>query len=199
MNKTIRFVATAAWLLTSATPIAAQRPASTQPQVSEDVEPRTIGGKGTTMIGFSGYVDRFFSSERGMSTNYTTQFDIGRFVTPRLVVRGGIAGSGSVGGEDAETAVGIGVPALHLSAGLLHYFTPRSMLSLFVGGEYSTALTRRDATERGSLMGLFGIQGAVSARASVFVEGGYGTALMRGEDDEALSRAAGRIGLRLKF
>lgn len=199
MNATIRFVATAAWLLTAATPLAAQRPAITPPPVSEDVEPRTIGDTGTTMIGFSGYVDRFFSPERGLSTNYTTQFDIGRFVTPRLVVRGGIAGSGSVGGEDADTATGIGVPALHLSAGLLHYFTPRSMLSLFAGGEYSTAVTRRDATERGALVGLFGIQGAVSARASVFVEGGYGIGLMRGEDDEALSRAVGRIGLRLKF
>lgn len=194
----MRFVATAAWLLTS-TPIAAQPPAITQPPLSEDVEPRTIGDTGTTLIGFSGYVDRYFSSERGMAANYTTQFDIGRFVTPTLVARGGIAGSGSLGGEDTDTSAGIGVPALHLSAGLLHYFTPRSMLSLFAGGEYATALTRRDATERGSLMGLFGIQGALSARASVFVEGGYGIALMRGEDDEALSRTAGRIGLRLKF
>lgn len=199
MNTTIRLVATAAWLVTAVTPIAAQQPDITQAPVSEDVEPRTIGDDGTTLIGLSGYVDRFFSSERGMSTNYTTQFDIGRFVTPTLVVRGGLAGSGTVGGEDVDTSAGIGVPALHLSAGLLHYFTPRSMLSLFVGGEYSTALTRRDATDRGSLLGLFGIQGAMSARASVFVEGGYGLALMRGEDDEALARAAGRIGLRLKF
>jgi hypothetical protein len=199
MNASIRFVALAAWLLTSAPSISAQGSAGPQPPTSEEVEPRTIGGEGTTMIGFSGYVDRFFSSERGMSTNYTTQIDIGRFVTSTLLVRGGIAGSGSVGGEDADTAAGIGVPALHLAAGLFHYFTPRSMLSLFAGGEYSMALTRREATERGSLMGLLGIQGAVSARASVFVEGGYGIALMRGADDERLSRATGRIGIRLKF
>lgn len=193
-------VATAAWLLTSATPIDAQQPAvTTAPRASEDVEPRTIGDTGTTMLGFSGFLDRFFSPERGMSTNLTTQFDIGRFVTPTLVVRGGIAGSGRFGGEDPQTDPGIGVPALHLSAGLLHYFTPRSMVSLFAGGEYSTALTRRIAGERGSLMGLFGIQGAVSARASVFVEGGYGRSLMRGDADESLSRATGRIGVRLKF
>ena len=187
----------AIWLLT--VPLDGQSPAITQAPTSEDVEPRTIGGAGTTMIGFSGYLDRFFSSEVGMPTNYTAQIDVGRFVTPALVVRGGVTGSGSVGGEDTDTAAGIGVPALHLSAGLLHYFTPRSMMSLFAGGEYTTPLTRRDPAERGSLLGLVGIQGAVSARASVFVEGGYGIALMRGEDGERLSRAAGRIGLRLKF
>ena len=192
-------VATTVWLLAFAAPIAAQQPVATPSSASEDIEPRTIGVTGTTMIGFSGFVDRFFSSERGMPTNYTAQVDVGRFVTRSLVLRGGIMGAGSVGEEDADTDPGIGVPALHLFAGLFHYFTPRSMVSLFVGGEYSTALTRRDTTERGSVMGLFGIHGAVSARASVFIEGGYGTALMRGDDDESLSRATGRIGIRLKF
>ena len=63
------------------------------------------------MTGFSGDIDRFFSSERGLPFNYSMQIDVGRFVTRALVVRGGVRGSGSVGGDDSEDLpTGQGVP-----------------------------------------------------------------------------------------
>src|SRR5688572_3448419 len=79
----------------------------------EDLQPRIIGTEGTTTIGIAGYVDRFFSSERLFQTNYTAQIDVDRFVARKFVVRGGLAGSGRFGGEDAdELPTGSGAPAL---------------------------------------------------------------------------------------
>lgn len=167
------------------------------PAQSEDLEPRIIGTAGTTMVGMAGYVDKFFSSERVLPTNYTAQVDIGRFLTQRFVVRGGLAGSGSVGGEDSDDlATGSGAPALHGFGGLLYYFTPQSMTSLYSGAEYWAQFTQREAGDRGSIVGKVGLQGAVSSRASLFIEVGYGIGLARG--DEATSRFVGQIGVRLK-
>jgi hypothetical protein len=52
---------------------------------SEDIEPRIVGHKGTTQIGFAGFFDRVYSSEKLMPLNYTVQFDAGRFITKRFV------------------------------------------------------------------------------------------------------------------
>ena len=48
---------------------------------TEETEPRVVARPGTTLVGFSGYVDRFFSSEAVFPINYTAQIDICRFVT----------------------------------------------------------------------------------------------------------------------
>ena len=39
----------------------------------------------------------------------------------------------------------------------------------------------------------------MSARATVFVEGGYGVGLTRTDDDGARQRIIGRVGVRLKL
>jgi hypothetical protein len=186
-------------LLTAVAAAAHGQSASDQP-ASEDIEPRVIGTAGTTLIGFAGFVDRLSSSERAFSTNYTAQVDVGHFITRAMVVRGGLSGSGSFGGDDAdEIANGSGVPAVHAFAGLFYYFRPQSLLSLYSGGEYWAQLTRRADGDAGAVVGTLGLQGVVSSRASLFVEGGYGMGLTRGDEGETVSRFVGRIGVRLKF
>jgi hypothetical protein len=167
---------------------------------SEEVEPRTIGSTGTTMTGFSGYVDRFFSPEDGLPFNYSLQIDVGRFMTRSLVIRGGMRGSGSVGGDDAEELpAGQGVQALHAFAGLLHYFTPQSMVSLYAGADYWAQLTQRNGADAGTVIGVGGVQGQLSSRVSLFLEGGYGAALSKNDDEVRATRLVAQIGVRLKF
>jgi hypothetical protein len=152
------------------------------------------------MVGVAGYVDRFFSSERLFPTHYTAQIDVGHFVTQRLVARGGVSGSGSFGGEDADDlATGSGAPALHAFGGLSLYFTPDSIVSLYSGAEYWAQLTQRGESDTGSIVGKLGLQGAVSSRVSLFLEGGYGFGLTKGEEGERISRFVGQIGVRLKL
>jgi hypothetical protein len=182
-------------LLASATAAGAQ----TGPASSEEVEPRTIGSTGTTTTGFSGYIDRFFSPEDGLPFNYSLQIDVGRFITRTLVIRGGMRGSGSVGGDGAEDLpTGQGVPALHAFAGLLHYFTPQSILSLYAGADYWAQLSQRSGADAGTLIGIGGVQGQLSSRVSLFLEGGYGAALSK-DDDSRATRLVAQIGIRLKF
>jgi len=174
----------------------AQAPAETPP--SEETEPRTIGTTGTTMVGLSGNLDRFYSSERILPTNYTAQIDVSRFITEKLVVRGGLIGSGSYGGDDAaDRPVGLGVPSLHATGGLFYYFTPRSIWSVYSGAAYRVQMTQRVTTDRGSALGVLGLEGAVSSRASLFLEGGYGVGLTGA--DERTTRLVGNIGVRLRF
>jgi hypothetical protein len=174
--------------------------AQTAPQSTEELEPRIIGAGGTMTMGFSGYIDKFFSSERGLPFNYSMQVDVGRFVTRTLVVRGGMRGSGSVGGDDSEDlASGQGVPALHAFAGLLHYFTPQSIASVYAGADYWAQLTQRDGADAGTIIGIAGVQGALSSRVSLFLEGGYGAALQKNDDDVRATRLVAQIGVRLKF
>jgi hypothetical protein len=167
---------------------------------AEDIEPRVIGTAGTTLVGLSGYVDAFFSSERDLPFNYSAQVDAGRFLTNAFVVRGGLRGSGSVGGDDAENLIaGSGAPALHAFGGLLYYLTPRSLVSLYAGAEYWAQLTQRRSPDAGSIVGTFGVQGALSSRASLFIEGGYGMGLRKNDDEVRVSRIVGQVGVRLKF
>lgn len=177
----------------------AQGPSSTQ-ALPEDLQPRVIGTEGTTAIGFSGYIDKFFSSERLFPTNYTTQIDVGHFLTQRFVIRGGLSGSGSFGGKDPdELATGSGAPSLHAFGGLLFYFTPKSMMSLYSGAEYWAQLTQRADRDAGSIVGKFGAEGVVSSRVSLFLEAGYGLALSKGDEGERVSRFVGQVGMRLKL
>jgi len=167
---------------------------------TEELEPRIIGTTGTIVTGFSGYIDRFFSSEESLPFNYSMQIDVGRFVTKRFVVRGGLRGSGSIGGDNAEDlASGQGVPALHAFGGLLHYFTPQSIVSLYAGADYWAQLTQRNGPDAGTIIGVAGVQGALSSRVSLFLEGGYGAALQKNDDDVRATRLVAQIGVRLKF
>jgi hypothetical protein len=150
------------------------------------------------MIGAAGYVDRFSSSEDRFPTNYTLHVDVARFVSARIVIRGGLVGTTSAG-ADEDLPTGPGASALHALVGGLYYFTPRSMASLYAGGEYWAQLTQRAGSDAGVIVGTFGVQGLVSSRASVFIEGGYGVGLTRGDEGELRSRIVGRAGVRLKF
>ena len=174
--------------------------AAAQTTSPEEVEPRIIGTTGTMITSFSGFIDRSFSSERALPFNYSLQIDAGRFMTKSFVVRGGLRGTGSVGGDDSENlATGQGAPALHAFGGLLHYFTPQSIVSLYTGADYWAQLTQRDSPDSGWIVGLFGVQGALSSRVSLFLEGGYGTALRKNDDDVRVTRIVGQIGVRLRF
>jgi opacity protein-like surface antigen len=193
---TLARTTTAALLLACATAVHAQ----TAAVPSEDVEPRVIGTAGTLLIGLSGYVDQFFSSEQRLPFNYSAQIDGGRFLTNSFVVRGGLRGTGSVGGDDAEDlATGSGAPALHAFGGFLYYLTPQSLVSMYTGGEYWAQLTQRRSPDAGSVVGVFGVQGALSSRASLFVEAGYGLGLRKNDDEVRVTRIVGQIGVRLRF
>lgn len=199
MTVSTKTAALALWLSMSVAAVdlrAQDAPARTQP---EELQPRVIGTAGTTMVGIAGFVDKFFSSERVLPTNYTAQIDIGRFVTQKFTARGGLAGTGSFGGDSDELATGSGAPALHAFGGVLYYFTPQSMWSAYSGAEYWAQLTQRTDPDAGSVIGKLGIQGAVSSRVSLFIEGGYGVGLTKGEEEETLSRFVGQLGVRLKL
>src|SRR5687767_4677188 len=167
----------------AAAPVAAQQD-SRASGLPEELQPHVVGTKGTTAVGFGGYLDRTYSSERVLPTNYTVQIDVSRFVTKRVVVRGGLSGSGSAGGDDAEDRPsGLGAPALHASAGLFYYLKGQSMWSPYAGAEYWTQLTQRAASDKGAAVGTLGLEGAVSRRLGVFLEGGYGLGLT-GPDEQ---------------
>lgn len=173
--------------------------ASAQAQ-SEEIEPRVIGHKGTTHIGFAGFLDRVYSSEELLPLNWTAQMDVGRFITNRIVARLGLVGSGSVGGDDsADLASGAGAPALNATGGLMFYFTPKSILSLYTGAEYWAQLTQRADVDSGTVFGKVGLQAALSSRASFFTEGGYGVRLTKDDKGGVMTRITGQIGLRIKF
>ncbi len=196
MRIRVRVIVMALTLLASTAVAGAQ----TGPPSSEELEPRTVGSTGTTMTGFAGYIDRFFSPEDGLPFNYSMQVDVGRFITRAFVVRGGMRGSGSVGGDDAEDLpAGQGVPALHAFAGLLHYFTPQSMVSFYAGADYWAQLTQRNGADAGTVIGVGGVQGQLSSRVSLFIEGGYGAALQKNDEDVRATRLVAQIGVRLKF
>lgn len=187
-------------LLIGAATARAQPQVATAAALPEDLQPYIIGTKGTMMVGIAGYFDRFFSSERLFPTNYTAHVDVGRFISRRLVVRGGLTGSGSFGGDDAdELATGSGAPAMHAFGGLSYYFTPQSIVSLYSAGEYWAQLTQRAGRDAGSIVGKVGGEGAVSSRVSLFLKGGYGFALTKGDEGERISRLVGKLGVRLKF
>jgi hypothetical protein len=197
MRLLVRTIAALGMMLASAGLAQAQQPPL---PANEDLEPRIIGSKGTALVGASGYFDEFFSSAERLPINYSVQADVGRFVTNRVVLRGGMRGTGSVSGDNSDTLpTGSGAAALHGFAGLLYYLTPRSLVSLYTGAEYWAQLTRRESPDAGSVVGTFGVQGVLSSRASLFVEMGYGVATRRDRDDIRVTRITGQMGVRLRF
>jgi hypothetical protein len=149
---------------------------------NEDVEPRVIGTPGTTALGLGGYADRITSEDDNLPLNLTLQVDVSHFLTKHLAVR-----------------VGVGVPSVHAFGAAAWYFTPQSMASLYAGAGYWAQITARDGPDRGSILGLAGIEAALSARANVFVEGGYGVGLTRTEDGATRQRFVARLGVRVKL
>lgn len=190
-------------LASAQTPPDPQTAAAATPRqvlAGENVEPRVIGTPGTVTLGVAGHLDRAFSTEDFFTTNYTAHVDASYFLTRRLVVRAGLAGSGALGGDgDATMPVGTGAPALRGFAGALYYFTPRSIWSVYTGADYWGQLTQRTAGDHGMAVGTVGLQAAVSSRVSVFAEYGYGLNLSRGADGEAITRMLGRVGVRLRI
>ena len=166
---------------------------------NEDVEPRIIGGPGTTAIGLGGYADRITSEDDNLPLNLTLQVDIGRFLTKHIAVRGGVVGSGALGGDPDELPTGVGVPSLHAFAAANWYFTPQSMASLYAGAGYWAQITAREGPDRGSILGLAGMEAALSSRATVFVEGGWGLGLTKTDDGATRQRFVARLGVRVKL
>jgi hypothetical protein len=166
---------------------------------SEDVEPRTIGRRGSTAIGLAGYADRIASEDDNLPLHLTLQVDVSHFLTRKIAVRGGVSGSGALGGDPDDIPAGIGVGSLHVFAAGAYYFTPQSMGSLYAGAGYWNQLTQRDGADRGSILGLGGFEAALSSRATAFAEGGYGLGLTRSEDGATRTRFVARIGVRVKL
>ena len=166
---------------------------------SEDVEPRVIGTPGTTAIGLAGYADRISSEDDNLPLNLTLQVDVSRFLTKRIAVRGGVVGSGALGGDPDALPAGVGVPSLQAFASANWYFTPQSMASVYAGAGYWAQITARDGADRGSILGLAGLEGALSSRATVFLEGGYGIGLTKTEEGATRQRFVARLGVRVKL
>ncbi|MGH9311498.1 MAG: hypothetical protein ACRD1U_19115 [Vicinamibacterales bacterium] len=168
----------------------------------EEIEPRIIAQRGTTLLGMSGSLSRFFSSEELIAGTFTVQVDGHRFVFDKIALRAGLVGTGQFGGpaEDEDTAAsGPGAASLEALGGALYYFTPASVWSFYGGAEYRFRLTERAASDAGAVTGLAGLQGAISSRASFFVEGGYGVRLRKGDEGELLTRIVGLAGVRFRF
>jgi len=179
---------------------AAKKMAADKEEVTDDeIEPRIVGKRGALLLGFSGYVDKFSSSEDALPALFTFQTDAVWFFTTKLAVHGGLVGTSSLGGDSDEYPEGFGVPALYAFGGALYYFTPQSMASLYAGGEYRAQLTRRADADAGAFIAKGGFQGAMTSRVSVFLEGGYGFGFTRGDEDELISRFVGSVGLRVRF
>jgi hypothetical protein len=166
---------------------------------NEDVEPRVVGVPGTTAIGLAGYADRITSEDDNLPLNLTLQVDISRFLTKRIAVRGGVVGSGALGGDPDALPAGVGVPSLHAFASANYYFTPQSMASFYAGAGYWAQITARDGADRGSMLGLAGLEGSLSSRATLFLEGGYGIGLTKTEDGATRQRFVARLGVRVKL
>ena len=186
----------------SAVTAVAQTDPQQTPIVSEEIEPRVVGRRGMMSVGISGFADKFSSTENVFATNYIAQVDVCRFLTRRFAVRGGLVGSGRFGGGDSEDdawPVGSGAPAMQVAGGLLFYFTPQKLASFYLGGEYWAQLTQRVAGDTGSLVGVAGIHATLSSRASLFVQGGVGGRVARGDEGELLTRIVAQLGVRIKL
>jgi hypothetical protein len=88
---------------------------------------------------------------------------------------------------------------VHALGGVFFYFTPRSIWSAYTGIGLAVQMTQRSGSGMSSVIGSLGVQGAVSSRASFFIEGGFGRGLNKDDEDNRLSRFVGSIGIRLKL
>lgn len=165
----------------------------------EDIEPRAVGEAGTNSIGLGGFIDNFSSSAETFPLHATAHLEVSRFLTNRIALRGGVIGSTTFRDDSDEIVTGPGAASLHALVSGLYYFTPQSMLSLYTGVEYRAQLMRRAEKDSGTALGLGGFEATLSSRASLFIQGGYGARLTRGDDGELQTRLSGEIGVRIKF
>lgn len=149
------------------------------------------------MAGVSGFIDHFSSSEDSYPWKVSVYFDVSRFVTSKIAVRGGLAGATTFH-EDDESS-GPAASSIDAFVSGLYFFTPQSMVSLYSGAEYRAQLNRRAETDAGSVMGVGGLQATLSSRAGLFVEAGYGVRLTQGDEGESLTRLTGQVGIRVRF
>jgi len=98
-----------------------------------------------------------------------------------------------------DVPAGIGVTALHAFGSANYYFTPGSLASVYAGAGYWAQITARDGPDNGSVLGLGGFEAALSSRATVYVEGGYGFALTQTDGGATRQRFVARIGVRVKL
>lgn len=183
------------------TEASAQNAVAPPAATGEEVEPRIIGHTGVTLLGVSGTMSRFFSTEQLMAGTYTVQVDAHRFIFSKVALRFGVVGTDAFGvaDDDDDSSTSTSTTALEAIGGALYYFTPESIWSFYAGGEYRARLTSRFSGDAGSAGAIAGLQGALSARASFFVEGGYGLRLRRGDEGELQTRIIGLAGVRFRF
>jgi hypothetical protein len=165
---------------------------------------RQVGRAGAVQLGVSGFLDKFFtSSDTTQPAFYNVSFDVGKFMTDRFVAKAGIVGSGTFGGASGGVDTGGGGAQLFGQAGLLFYVSPGSVTSPYLGAEYSTVLTNRQSGDNGTILAKVGVQTALSARSSIFFEGGYGFAVsapsFQGVASERTQQFTGQFGLRFLF
>jgi hypothetical protein len=169
---------------------------------TQQMQDRSVGYAGAMQIGISGFADKFFTTQDAQPTIFAVQVDIGRFITDRWVVRGGLVGSGRFGGDHTDdVGEGPGVASVYGFGGLSFYFTPQSLMSAYVGADYSAQLTNRVSGDRGTVLGKLGLQMVLSDRLSFFVEGGYGFSLTppASDSDGRQQRFSGQLGFRFMF
>lgn len=143
------------------------------------------------------------------------QVDGHRFVSSKIAIRLGVIGGGSFGGtsdddddeddesddddSDDDTTTNLEAAAVEALVGAVYYLTPESMWSFYGGAEYRARVTERSSGDPGAVSAVLGLQGALSSRASFFIEGGYGIRLRRGDEGELQTRIVGLAGLRIRF
>jgi hypothetical protein len=153
---------------------------------------RTVGRKGAVQLGVS-FTTITQVSQTGLSaTNMSGVIDAGRFVTEKFLMRFGMMGSGTIGGEQTGSTNFMGL------AGALFYITPEKPSSFYLGGDITVPLQvqQEGAGFSGFANGRLGVQSAISNNASFFVEGGYGGALRSFAQQGSLMS---NIGIRVLF
>jgi hypothetical protein len=173
--------------------------AQSTPPNDEELEPRVVGAAGVTSLGLSGFIDKVSSSEDAFPWNMTAQVELTRFLTRRLAARIGLVGSTTADGLDDDERIDAAAPAFYATAAALVHLTPGSVISPYLGAEYRARLTERPEKDAGIVLGLAGVQAAISSRTSVFGEAGYGIDLTRGSEDELRTRFVTSFGVRIRF
>jgi hypothetical protein len=160
---------------------------------------KMVGRKGATQMGISfSTTTPVALTEAGTQTGATTlngSIDIGRFVTNKLVTRFGVFGSGSFGGQRSG---GSSPVSFMLLGGVLYYFTPDKVSSLYLGGDSSVAVSSVGSGDP-NVNGRLGVQTAIRHNASFFVEGGYGGALTSSEGGSRGGSLMTNVGIRVLF
>jgi hypothetical protein len=198
MNKCLSFAAAALLLFSSVAHAQSTEPA------------RSVGRKGATQLGLN-FATTTAISDNGLggtsaTTNLFGGVDIGRFVTNKFLLRFGVSGFGEVGGSaqpsyGAQSSGGSTVTFTFLTGGLF-YVTPQKAQSLYLGGDMSIPMSKNGSSNP-YVNGRVGVQAAIRANASFFVEAGYGAQISSGNNNGLSSGSNGsfqtNLGVRVLF